>query len=301
MLLIITCSQDVITDMLLPFLDGIDIFRFDINKWNEYAWDFSSDGFVVQAPDGKQMRESDLRCVYLRKPMFLDSIDVPADGCLENWTRAEVERMWRDLYFDMCARGKAVFAPDSRGKWYKFSQMRLAKKYFKVPEFHIVRGFIPDEIRDGEWVAKALTQERIGRDKLFMTRKIAADKIDPYYPWFLQRRVDAQKEITAFYLNGKTFAFEIDRSKIKHDDSRAEGIYMKWERTSLSADEEAAIAKFMRDSGYVHGRFDFLRKDGELVFLELNHNGMWAWLDLKYEEGIFKYVADEIRKFYAKC
>ena len=40
MLLIITCTEDVTCDMLIPFLDGMNVFRFNIDKWNEYIWGF---------------------------------------------------------------------------------------------------------------------------------------------------------------------------------------------------------------------------------------------------------------------
>lgn len=51
----------------------------------------------------------------------------------------------------------------------------------------------------------------------------------------------------------------------------------------------------MDETGYRFGRFDFIRKDGELWFLELNPNGQWAWLDEKNEHGLVSMVADAIK------
>ena len=56
----------------------------------------------------------------------------------------------------------------------------------------------------------------------------------------------------------------------------------------------------MKDTGFEFGRFDFMRKDGVLYFLELNPNGMWAWLDLEFKNGIFECVANEIKEVYHK-
>ena len=56
-----------------------------------------------------------------------------------------------------------------------------------------------------------------------------------------------------------------------------------------------AIKGFMDETGYRFGRFDFIRKDGELWFLELNPNGQWAWLDEKNEHGLVSMVADAIK------
>ena len=61
MLLIITCTEDVTSDMLIPFLDGVNVFRFNIDKWNEYIWDFSSRGFKVLSPNGKVLTSENIK------------------------------------------------------------------------------------------------------------------------------------------------------------------------------------------------------------------------------------------------
>ena len=51
----------------------------------------------------------------------------------------------------------------------------------------------------------------------------------------------------------------------------------------------------MDETSYRFGRFDFIRKDGELWFLELNPNGQWAWLDEKNKHGLVSMVAEAIK------
>ena len=297
MLLIPTCSEDVTTDMLLPLLGEIDVFRFNIDKWSEYAWEFSNAGIFAQSPDGKILADNKLKCVYMRKPIFFDAIDVPANGCLENWCREEVVRLWQDLFYDMAARSRAALVFPAKSKWYKHTQMALASKYFKVPEWKIIRGFLPEALKSGKWVAKSLTQTQIGEGKIFLVREIDVDKIDPYYPWFLQRKIDAQYDLTAVFVEGEIFAFETSRSELKGEDVRI-NTKLQWDRTELSESELLAIKSFMKDTGFAFGRFDFLRKDGELIFLEMNPNGMWAWLDMDYKNGIFESVANAIKRKY---
>ena len=299
MLLIITCTEDTTTDMLMTFLNGINVFRFNIDKWREYTWDFSNSGFKVSSPDGKILTNENIKCAYLRKPIFFDSIDVPKDGCLENWLRSEVEYLWRDLYSYMVTKGKAILVKPKQG-WYKHSQMTVAKKYFNVPEWHIIRGRIPEETLSGEWIAKSFTQEKIGKGKIFIVKKVDATKLDPQYPWFLQRRIKADYDVTSLYVRGKIFSFQLDRSKLTYDDCRIETPLLKWEKCELSKDEEDAIEAFMRETGFEFGRFDFLRKEKTLYFLELNPNGQWAWLDLEYKNGIFECIANEIKRVYKR-
>ena len=45
-------------------------------------------------------------------------------------------------------------------------------KYFNVPEWHIIRGKVPETIKDGEWITKALTQEKIGKGKFSSQKKL---------------------------------------------------------------------------------------------------------------------------------
>ena len=126
MLLVITCTEDVTTNMLMPFLDGVNVFRFNINKWNEYIWDFSDKGFKVLSPDGNLLTSNNIKCVYLRKPLFLEDIDIPKEGCLDNWLRSEVECLWKDVYYDMANRGKTILVHPRNG-WRKHTQMTIAK------------------------------------------------------------------------------------------------------------------------------------------------------------------------------
>ena len=44
MIFICTCSQDTSTDILLPLLNGTSTFRFDIDKPENFTWDFSKQG-----------------------------------------------------------------------------------------------------------------------------------------------------------------------------------------------------------------------------------------------------------------
>lgn len=299
MLAIITCSEDVTTDMLLPFLSEIEVFRFDINRWQEYAWDFSPSGFEVESECGQYFNSDILKQIYLRKPIFFSPLNIPAEGSFENWCRCEIERIWRDLYYEYCEKGKAVLVHPGNGKWYKPAQMRLAQKYFKVPEWHILMRSIPASLGNGDWVAKTLTQEKIGDNRMLFVKKVDVRKLNLNFPWFLQRKVDAEFDVTVLYVNGHLFAFELERALFDGEDCRMSLQNSRlWRKSELTALETKSVLSFMNDTGLSFGRLDFLRTGGELHFLELNPNGQWAWLDEKYENGVFQCVADEILKAY---
>ena len=54
----------------------------------------------------------------------------------------------------------------------------------------------------------------------------------------------------------------------------------------------------MHATGFSFGRLDFLRQNGDLLFLELNPNGQWAWLDEDGRHGLLPRIAEELRTEY---
>ena len=88
MIFIATCSQDVTSGIVMRELDANDVLRFNIDKPEDFAWDFNADGFcVLDKVSGKKITHKTLTSFYLRKPMYFDYIDIPRYGCIENWRR----------------------------------------------------------------------------------------------------------------------------------------------------------------------------------------------------------------------
>ena len=142
-----------------------------------------------------------------------------------------------------------------------------------------------------------MTQTPIGKGKVFFTRGADPAALDLSYPWFVQERIDGEEEVTVVYVDGRTYAASAPRDSFNGEDSRKSLMEKPapWPRCELSQEEERAIKCFMDETGYRFGRFDFIRKDGELWFLELNPNGQWAWLDESNEHGLVSLVADAIK------
>lgn len=229
--------------------------------------------------------------------MYFEAIDIPKEGCLENWRREETEALFQDFYRDCESKGLTALIHNRNAHYGKLRQMRAAEKYFKVANWHIFHGALPNELTRGKWVAKALTGTPIGKGKVFFVKEVDPSQLDLAYPWFLQEKLVGEDEVTVVYLNGQLFSYRYPRSEIGDgEDVRKATIEddSLWQPCELTAAEESAIRGFMAETGYSFGRFDFIRKDGELWFLELNPNGQWAWLDEKNEHGLISAIADAI-------
>ena len=298
MIFISTCSQDTTADLVVKEFNSDDILRFNIDKPTDYSWNFHRNGFRISDKlSGRSITNHTLTSFYLRKPMYMDLIDVPKFGCLENWCRKETEELFNDFFRECHSRGLAALLRSQSNKYGKLRQLLLAERHFRVAPWHFFHGELPDELRRGRWVAKSLTGTSIGQDKMFLVREIDPSALDLAYPWFVQGRIDGEEEVTVVYVDGNTYAANAPRNSFGAEDSRKSLMEQPraWPRCELSQKEERAIKGFMDETGYRFGRFDFIRKDGELWFLELNPNGQWAWLDEKNENGLVSMVADAIK------
>lgn len=298
MIFIPTCSRDTTTDIVAKEFDENDILRFNIDKPEDFAWDFHRGGFrIADKALRREITEKSLSSLYLRKPMYFDAIDIPKYGSTENWVREETTELFMDFFRECQHRGLIALICCKSGGYGKLRQLLAAQKYFHVAPWHFFHGELPDECKSGRWVVKSMTQTPIGKGKVFFTREANPAALDLSYPWFVQERIDGEEEVTVVYVDGRTYAASAPRDSFNGEDSRKSLMEKPapWPRCELSPDEERAIKGFMDETGYRFGRFDFIRKDGELWFLELNPNGQWAWLDESNEHGLVSLVADAIK------
>ena len=298
MIFIPTCSQDITTDIVTKELNADNVLRFNIDKPEDFAWDFHRGGFrIADKVSGKEITNNTLSSYYLRKPLYVDSIEIPKYGCMENWRREETTELFTDFFRECQSRGLVTLVCCQSNKYGKLRQLLVAKKHFRVAPWHFFHGELPEEIKSGRWVVKSMTQTPIGQDKVFLVKEVDPCSLDLSYPWFVQERIEGEEEVTVVYIDGKTFAANTPRDSFDGEDSRRMVLTNPhaWPRCELSPKDELAIKGFMDETGYRFGRFDFIRKDGELWFLELNPNGQWAWLDEKNEHGLVSMVADAIK------
>lgn len=298
MIFIFTCSQCQTTDIVLQEFNENDVLRLNIDKPENFAWDFHKNGFrIADKTSGREITDKTFTSFYLRKPIYFKRIDIPGCGCLENWRREETTELFSDFFRECQHTGLVALVRCQNNKYGKLRQLLAAEKYFRVAPWHFFHGELPEELKTGRWVAKSMTATPIGQDKIFFVKEVDPSALDLSYPWFLQKRIDGEEEVTVVYIDGQTYAANAPRDSFDGEDSRMSGFIKPgaWPRCELSPAEERAIKGFMDETGYRFGRFDFIRKDGELWFLELNPNGQWAWLDEKNEHGLVSLVADAIK------
>lgn len=115
------------------------------------------------------------------------------------------------------------------------------------------------------------------------TRRVASESFDSdslvTCPVLLQEEIPRTADVRATFIGQKCFVAEIkgDSSLV---DWRNPETPVCYSRSSLSSDVEVMCRDMLARLGLRYGAFDFVRRaDGELVFLEVNPTGEWAWLE----------------------
>lgn len=296
MLLILTNSLDGTVDLLLEGISSIPVFRFNIDLWRDYDIEISHDSFFIQDPTGRRVDEKTVQACYWRKPSFDDAVAIPAGGSLDGWIKSQWRYVTREVWNICRNAGKArLVSPASEPCFGKVLQLRLAQKYFRVPKWFFVKSSSQKET-SFPTVAKSLTMEFVENFKVFYTRRVDPTALDCAYPWFLQSEVDASHDLTVVYVAGRCFGFTLDRELFEGIDWRIDinRVEHPWEDYELGPDLTRNICAFMDEARLSYGRLDFLLKDGEAWFLEVNPNGQYAWLDQSGRQGMMAAIIEEL-------
>ena len=115
------------------------------------------------------------------------------------------------------------------------------------------------------------------------TRRVSSDAFDVdsvrACPVFLQQEIPRMADVRATFIGPHCFVADITGDK-QLIDWRDPQCSVRYSVSSLGEDVEAKCRLVLNRLGLLYGAFDFIRtpKD-ELVFLEVNPTGEWAWLE----------------------
>lgn len=295
MLLIITGVGDATIDVLVDHLNE-NFFRLNLDDHSSYEFEFDIDGWTIRNPIGLEISsKTATRCLWWKLFMYQLNPDP--------YVKEEIKVIAQNLFSWFLARNLIVGNPPwIESQFGKLRQATIASKYFRVPQQTIGWGteFITSAVRqfDGKRVVvKSLASELTETGKAVFTTEVPIERLDPKLPWYLQALVDSEVDITVQIVGEEYFAFSRDRSGLTSLDWRREQFSdpTPWQLYELSQEERTSLKGFQESMGIYWGRADFLIQDNELVFLEINPNGQWAFLDPTNTTGLLSAVANYIQ------
>lgn len=137
----------------------------------------------------------------------------------------------------------------------------------------------------GQIVAKPLQAQVIFAGKesfVFGTRQVQAFEINELasgVPVLLQEAIITDTEVRAVVFGSQVHAFKITKLQEKEDIKQVSDSDLQHELYKLTSLVEERLLTLVKGYNLEFAACDFLLKPtGELVFLELNPNGQWLWL-----------------------
>lgn len=289
--LLITNSYDSTSDLMVELLGSGSVFRLNYDLIHNYEIKFTADSLSISSAVNT-ITQNDIVKVFWRKTF---SGQEEFEKEIGPYNTAEFRYLLRELanFFDR----KGLFVLnrfDAELRCGKILQAYIAKNYFSTPNFNIqLRS--EDTTAPIRSVVKSLSGVPFQNGDVLYTTEVSARKLAGGNLWYLQDLVEAVCDVTVVYVYGELFAFQLDRDNFAGLDWRKDVFEMakKWEPYKLEIEIQFKIQAFMKDLQWNYGRLDFLlTEDGSLLFLEVNANGQWGWLDAYQDNGLFAKMID---------
>ncbi len=300
MILIVTNRQDQTVDYLIVELKrrGVDYLRFNTEDYPRHvkvAWEFDGHGFhgYFTFPKRKLLFE-EITSVWYRRPVS----PIPAPEVTDEEdrifiieeSRTALEGILRTLDCFWVSNPDALRIAEN-----KLHQLRVAKQV----GFTIYPTIITNDPKTAEEfyqkysadiVYKPLRHGRLTREH--HTGLIFTNRVKPeHLAWFsqvslapsqFQKYVKKQLELRITVIGTKVFAVEIHSQEIpetKDDWRKVRSESLRHHRHKLPEEIETKCKELLQELHLAFGAIDMvLTPDGTYVFLEINPNGQWAWI-----------------------
>ncbi len=313
MILIITSRDDLTADYVVLELRrrGLAFHRLntdDLASTCTLSWSPMAKALGSIATEGKAgLNLESVVSVWYRRPVS-PQVEVQSNDdqrYIGNEWKAVLENLWASLQDVLW-----VSRPDRiREASNKVPQLQLARKIgFRVPATIIsndaasLRAFC--STYDDNVVGKVLhsqTPAATAGSYLVYTTRIARQDLVPQMmgaPLLLQEYINKAHEIRATVVGDQVFSVAID-SQSDPDarvDWRHATLRLRHEQVELPTSVNAKLVAIILEYGLAFGAFDLIQTpEGEIVFLELNPNGQWAWLqqltDIPIREALIDLLA----------
>lgn len=292
--LVITSAEDATAHLIFDRV-GSEALRLNWECWDQYSLTIASDDFKLADKFGRVVTNETLGNVLWRKPVAVVPKEEGERYFAFHEFKAAIEAVLARVRRE--SPQKLLVDPQRLSSVDRFYQLSVARAYLPTPEWVLTNYPSKHEWGTRPWVVKSVSSRPIPQAEsshvvLFTTA------VDPYrlsdgWPWFIQELIDAPYDLTVVYVDGASFGFLLDRRCFDDLDWRTQiGTEIAdhgWVHVELPPELTAAFDLIMRDLDLRFGRIDLLARDAqcqEVVFLEVNANGQWAWLDLDGRYGV---------------
>lgn len=290
MLLILTGSKDGTVDRIIR-LSSLPIFRLNIDLFFDYQISITPGHWEISDPTGRSISSKNASRVFWWKAFSYGHDQ-------ESFLYEELKYIFREIYSWFGVRGLIIGnPPDTEHRIGKIRQLEVARNYFKIPKTELLINSPFPRATDKGHIVKSLTSGLTTSSKAMFTQEVVLDTLDSKIPWYVQEKIDSLADITVLIAGNRLFPYSRSRTKLQGLDWRAEQFSddTPWIPFKLDADTINSIENYCLELGVSWGRIDFMYSEDTLIFLEINLNGQWAFLDIDNTDGLITEVVEYIQ------
>lgn len=318
MILIISDPEDATARLVLSVLraEGVDVLCWDEGWYparDKLTATFSGSGArPLLRTGGKTYDLSAVTAVWDRRPSPLTIAEQVTDPSHRELSRL-VARTFLDGFWTLLP-ARWMPGPPTRAMLANTKPVHLARAAelgFTIPDTVITND--PDELvpawtaAGGRLITKTITYRDLRRDgerlhtytTVVHRRHLARRHRLRYAPAILQPAVPKQAELRVTVIGDEVFAARIDSqsSRLTAQDWRHyDGQRVPYLPDELPAAEAERCRALVASLGLSFGAIDLiLTPDGQYVFLEVNVNGEWGWVEAATGLPMARAVADWLR------
>lgn len=300
--LVITSTIDYTVDYIIDkYREKVNFYRVNIDRFNEYKFILNNCNWKIENI-AWSIDIDDIDSIYYRKPGLPE---------LNEYNPKYHNMIFRDIIslingivdsFDGIVLTKPYILRKSENKIY---QEKIAEKIgLTIPRtiFCNDKVCVNEFLKFNKTVIKPIsTGKIIDRDnvEIFQTSIISENIQDEINltPVYIQEYVDKWYELRITIIGSCLYPVKI--IPYNNVDWRVDQQYNKYESVNIPKDIKSKCMKLMEEMNISFGAFDFIvTHQKEYVFLEVNPNGQWLWLEdelnINISESIVKYLVGEI-------
>lgn len=291
--LIITSSIDSTVDYILNKYDGIaEFYRFDVDVFSKYEVVLGGTRQWVISCSEWSLEKKELYSIYYRKPRLpeLDKYNLDYQGMIAKDIISLINGIVDDFHGKVLTKPYILRKTENKA----FQLLYAQKKGLLIPESFVGNSNKrSSNFLDKKSIIKPLTTGKIKSGdgvELYQTSYFTMlDEDISLTPIYLQEYINKLYEVRMTYIDGCFFTVRID-SEDKLD-WRRNYRTLQYKIIDCPLEIIGQCTRLLKDFRLYYGAFDFIvDENNQWVFLEVNPNGQWLWLEHELQIPISKKI-----------
>lgn len=289
---IVTSSFDLTVDYLIHKYSHVDFFRFNLDLFHEYELSINPDETNI-SNISRSITLENCRSIYYRKPQLPNLKNIFPEQ-YHTFAHKEVFNVMEGM-IESCDQ-KCLSKPSLlRLGNNKVYQLKLAKKL----DFMLPKSSISNKGSSGKNnIVKPISTGSVdyGDKKEVVQTNLVNDSYSleslKYCPAYFQEYIDKEYEVRLTIVGN--FVFPVKISSENNVDWRTPDNNVKYELISIPEEIINKSKQLLSALNLRFGCLDFIIKDNDFYFLEVNTNGQWLWLEKELNLNISEKILEEL-------